>query len=154
MDAVSFPNADPAPVSPEAVPAARPHPNPSPEGEGLRITGYAAVFGLVDRAGDMVRAGAFADAVPVPLLWQHRGGAVGEILAIGEDARGLWIEADVTDPAVARLVRSGALRGLSVGYRATTARQGAWREILAARLVEVSLVAIPMQPAARVATVS
>src|SRR3546814_9933652 len=29
-----------------------PHPNPSPEGEGLRFAGYAAVFDRVDRGGD------------------------------------------------------------------------------------------------------
>jgi phage head maturation protease len=54
---------------------------------------------------------------------------------------------------VARLVRCGALRGLSVGYRALATQQGAWREVLRARLIEVSLVAVPMQAAARVEAV-
>lgn len=126
---------------------------PSPSGEGLRITGHAAIYDVVDRAADVFRAGVFAGAAPVPLLWGHRGGAVGEILAIGEGARGLWIEANVVDAGVARLVRSGALRGLSVGYRAVEARQGAWREVLRAELIEVSLVATPMQASARVETV-
>ena len=119
----------------------------------LRIQGYAALIDRVDRAGDVFRSGVFADAVPVPLLMQHGGAPVGEIWAIGEDARGLWIEACVVDPDVARMVRSGALRGLSVGYRALAARQGAWREVLRARLAEVSLVAVPMQAAARVETI-
>lgn len=127
---------------------------PSLAGRGVRITGHAAVFDRVDRAGDVFRGGAFAEAGPVPLLCQHRGAPVGEILAIGEDAAGLWIEADVADPEAARLVRSGALRGLSVGYRARSVRQSAYREIVAAVLVEVSLVAVPMQAAARVETVS
>ena len=118
----------------------------------VRIQGYAAVFDRVDRAGDVFRSGVFADAVPVPLLMQHRGEAVGEIWAIGEDARGLWIDACVADAEVARMVR-GALRGLSVGYRATSVRQGAWREVLRATLAEVSLVAVPMQAAARVETI-
>jgi len=100
-----------------------------------------------------MRVGVFSGAGPVPLLWGHRGSAVGEILAIGEDARGLWIEADVFDEGVARLVRQGALRGLSVGYRAVEARQGAWREILRAELIEVSLVETPMQASARVESV-
>jgi len=116
----------------------------------LRFQGHAAVFDLVDRAGDVVRRGAFAEAGPVPLLVQHRGPPVGEILAIGEGPRGLWIEAEVSDPEVARLARARALAGLSVGYRATATRQGVWREILRAELVEISLVAIPMQAAARV----
>ncbi len=129
-------------------------PDPSREREGgVRFQGYAAVFDRVDRAGDVFRPGVFADATPVPLLVQHRGAAAGEILAIGEDARGLWIEACVADPAIARLVRCGALRGLSVGYRALAVQQGAWREVLRAQLVEVSLVAVPMQAAARVEAV-
>lgn len=131
-----------------------PTPDPSRKREGsLRVQGYAAVFDLVDRAGDVFRVGVFADALPVPLLVQHRGEPVGEILAIGEDRRGLWIEASVADAEVAALVRGGALRGLSVGYRALATRQGVSREILKARLVEVSLVAVPMQAAARVEAV-
>jgi HK97 family phage prohead protease len=119
----------------------------------MRVQGYAAVFGLVDRAGDVIRAGAFGDVGVVPLLWQHRGEPVGEICAIGEDARGLWIEAEVVAPEVVRLVRSGALRGLSVGYRPLVVVQGAYREIRRAALAEVSLVAVPMQAAARVEAV-
>lgn len=120
----------------------------------IRVEGYAAVFDAVDRAGDVVRRGAFADAVCVPLLVQHRGRVVGRIEAIGEDARGLRVVAVVADAGVARAVASGALGGLSVGYRARSVRQGARREILRATLAEVSLVAVPMQPAARVERLS
>ncbi len=120
----------------------------------IRIGGYAAIFDRVDRAGDVIRPGAFAGAVPVPLLRQHGGAAVGEMLAIGEDGAGLWIEAEVADAETARLVRAGALRGLSVGYRARAVTHGAWRRIERAELIEVSLVAQPMQPAAIVRAIS
>jgi HK97 family phage prohead protease len=120
----------------------------------IRVEGYAAVFDRVDRAGDVVRRGAFADVACVPLLVQHRGRAVGRIEAIDEDARGLRVVAVVEDAGVARAVRSGALAGLSVGYRARAVRRGVWREILRAELAEVSLVAVAMQPAARVERVS
>lgn len=116
----------------------------------MRIVGYAAVFDRVDRAGDVIRRGAFADARVVPLLMQHRGGAVGEVLEIGEDARGLRVAARIDDATVARLVRARALPGLSVGYRARVVEQGAWRAIRRAELVEISVVAVPMQPAARI----
>jgi HK97 family phage prohead protease len=116
----------------------------------LRFAGHAAVFDRPDRAGDVMRRGVFADTVAVPLLWQHRGAPVGRLTAIGEDDAGLRVEGEVDDPLIARLVRCGALPGLSVGYRARATRQGAWREILRADLVEVSLVAVPMQPAALV----
>ena len=118
----------------------------------VTFAGYAAVFDRVDRAGDVVRRGAFGAVSCVPLLWAHGGAAVGTVTAIGEDAVGLRVEGSVLGEA-AGLVRSGAVAGLSVGFRAVRARQGAWRELLAVELVEVSLVRVPMQPLARVAWV-
>ncbi len=120
----------------------------------MRFQGHAAVFDRVDRAGDVFRAGAFAGAGVVPLLWQHRGNPIGTLTAVGEDGRGLLVEGFIADPDAARLVRSGALPGLSVGFRAVRARQGAWRELLQVELVEVSMVAMPMQPLARVQIIS
>ena len=58
--------------------------------------------------------------------------------------------ARVDEPRVAALVRSGALSGLSIGYRAHGAWRGRVRALTAVELVEVSLVALPMQPGARV----
>lgn len=116
----------------------------------LPFAGYAAVFDRVDRAGDVLRAGAFAPVGAVPLLHAHRGHSIGRITAIGEDARGLRIAGVIETPEVARLVRCGALTGLSVGYRPLAVRQGARRELLRVVLAEVSLVAVPMQPLARI----
>ncbi|WP_321163386.1 HK97 family phage prohead protease [Sphingomonas sp. Leaf38] len=116
----------------------------------VAFAGYAVVFDVVDRAGDVMRRGAFADARVVPVLWQHRGAAVGVLSVVAEDARGLRVEGVVEDLELARLVRSGAVAGLSVGYRAVRVRQGARRELLEVDLVEVSLVAVPMQALARV----
>lgn len=124
----------------------------------VRFAGYASVFDRVDRGGDVVRAGAFAESLKagraVPLLWQHRPGApVGVIETLMEDARGLRVVARVTHPAAAALVARGALAGLSFGYRVGAARGANPRELLALDLAEVSLVAQPMQPAARVIAV-
>lgn len=121
----------------------------------VRFAGYASVFDRVDRGGDVVRAGAFAASLrarrAVPLLWQHRPGAVvGTIEALAEDARGLRVVARVTHPAAAKLVARGALTGLSFGYRVKAARGENPRELVMLDLAEVSLVAAPMQPAARV----
>lgn len=120
----------------------------------VAFAGYAAVFDVVDRAGDVMRRGAFQRAGVVPLLWQHRGAAVGSLSVVAEDARGLRVEGVVADPELARLVRAGAVAGLSVGYRATSVRQGVRRELLSVELVEVSLVAVPMQALARVEVVN
>lgn len=116
----------------------------------LSFGGYAALFDRVDRAGDVMRAGAFAGAGSVPLLCQHRGEAVGRITAIREDDRGLRVEGVVEDEAIAALVRGRRLGGLSVGYRPLSVRQGGRRELLRVTLAEVSLVAVPMQPLARI----
>ena len=115
----------------------------------LDFAGYAALFDRVDRAGDVTRTGAFGPPVSVPLLWQHRGSPVGRVTA-AEDARGLRVTGTIDDPEAARLVRSGAVRGLSVGYRPRIVHQGAHRELLRVDLAEVSLVAVPMQPGALV----
>ena len=116
----------------------------------LSFAGYAAIWDRLDRAGDVMRRGAFAGAEHVPLLWQHRGQAVGRIATLAEDDTGLSVEGTVDDPTLAALVRSGAVAGLSVGYRPRVVHQGAARAILSAELLEISLVTVPMQPLARV----
>ncbi|MCW2763799.1 MAG: peptidase [Marmoricola sp.] len=115
-----------------------------------RFAGYAAVFDAVDRGGDVVRKGAFKVASRVPLLWQHRGKPVGEIEWLGEDSRGLRVIGRVEDSKLAGLVAAGAVSGLSFGYRVREAKRGRVREIIELELMEVSLVASPMQPLARV----
>lgn len=119
----------------------------------MRFAGYAAVFDRPDSGGDVVRKGAFAEALKrageVPLLLQHKGQPVGRIEHLSEDRRGLRVIAQVIDGRVGELVRRG-LRGLSFGYRVREARSaGAMRELRALDLVEVSLVARPMQRLAR-----
>lgn len=115
-----------------------------------RFAGYAAVFDAVDRGGDVVRKGAFRVAGPVPLLWQHSGKPVGAIEWLGEDSRGLRVIGRVDDAKLAGLVAAGAVNALSFGYRVREARRGRHREITRLDLMEVSLVASPMQPLARV----
>ncbi len=127
----------------------------------MRFAGYAALFDRVDRGGDVVRKGAFARAVAagparVPLLWQHLPGQpIGRIERIAEDARGLRVIGRLSARSAAgreaaALLRDGAVGGLSFGYRIKQKRDGAHRELTDLDLVEVSLVTMPMQPAARV----
>ncbi|PZO91385.1 MAG: HK97 family phage prohead protease [Sphingomonas sanxanigenens] len=119
----------------------------------MRFAGYAAIFDVEDRGGDVVRRGAFAGASrEVPLLWQHRPGEpIGRIAMIAEDRRGLRVIGDLPDDApAAEALRAGAVTGLSFGYRVKGARGSRPRELTALDLVEVSLVAMPMQPLARV----
>lgn len=122
----------------------------------IRFAGYAAVFDRPDKGGDIVRKGAFLRAIErageVPLLWQHKPGAViGRIEHLSEDKRGLRVIAAVADVRAAGLLAGGKVDGLSFGYRVREAKsEGAHRELTELDLVEVSLVANPMQPKARV----
>jgi hypothetical protein len=124
---------------------------------GLRVAGYASVFDVADRSGDVVARGAFAEAsAPLPLLWQHKiDEPIGFIEALAEDTRGLRITARIVAQGrgaeAAALVRAGAITGLSFGYRvkaASPVRTG--RRLERLELVEVSLVTFPMQREARV----
>lgn len=133
----------------------------------MRFAGYAAIFDRPDRGGDVVRAGAFErtlrrGAAAVPLLWQHDSGRpIGRVEYLREDKRGLRVIARLSGGAAGReaaaLLKDGAVRGLSFGYRVRAAsgpstgsgRMGL-RELRELDLVEVSLVTLPMQPKARV----
>ena len=122
----------------------------------MRFAGYAALFNRPDKGGDVIRKGAFARTLgqtgEVPLLWQHKADAVvGRIEHLSEDERGLRVIAAVGDERARRLLESGKVDGLSFGYRVREAKSaGAHRELISLDLVEVSLVANPMQPTARV----
>lgn len=126
----------------------------------MRFAGYAAIFDRPDRGGDVVRPGAFARSVgrgpgAVPLLWQHAPGRpIGRIEYLKEDRRGLRVIARLSEGAagreVAALLKEGAVRGLSFGYRVREASGEGPRELSDLELVEVSLVTFPMQPKARV----
>lgn len=123
----------------------------------LRIAGYASVFAVPDKGGDVVVPGAFADAAaPIPLLWQHQPNEpIGFVDSLKEDDRGLRITARIVangrGAQAAALVQAGAIDGLSFGYRvkaASPTRSG--RRLERLELVEVSLVTFPMQREARV----
>lgn len=128
----------------------------------MRVAGYAAVFGRRDRGGDVVRRGAFAASLAhgaavagVPLLWQHRAELpIGRIERLAEDGHGLRVIARLDDSAAGRAAAArvrGGLDGLSFGYRVREGRRTeAGRVLDTLDLIEVSLVAVPMQPAARV----
>ena len=130
------------------------------ERNSMRFAGYAAVFGHPDSGGDIIRPGAFAASITsareVPLLWQHKAGAViGRVEQLSEDRRGLRVIAELGGGEearrAARLLGAKKLDGLSFGYRVKKAgRKDGLRELVELDLVEVSLVAEPMQPRARV----
>lgn len=130
----------------------------------LSFAGHAALFDVIDRGGDIIRRGAFAAArPPVPLLWQHDPARViGRIDMLREDALGLAVAGTIdgrpgTADSVLALLRERQIDGLSFGYRVRASRPGPpgrngrpSRELLSVEIVEISIVAQPMQPAARI----
>ncbi|MEM5517890.1 HK97 family phage prohead protease [Henriciella sp. AS95] len=122
--------------------------------KAILIEGYAALFGAPDLSGDVIRAGAFARSLKrggLPMLLQHRSGAVaGRWTRLIEDGRGLFVRGLIEGEGARKLVALG-LDGLSIGFRARlwTPRVEGGRALSDVDLVEVSLVAEPMQPLAR-----
>jgi HK97 family phage prohead protease len=134
--------------------------------EGVRIEGYASLFGVPDQGGDVVRAGAYARSLErlraegraVKMLWQHDAAEpIGVWETVIEDARGLRVAGRLL-PEVARgreaaaLIGAGAVDGLSIGFRTVKSeRDAAGRRVLhEIDLWEVSLVTFPMLSEARI----
>lgn len=124
------------------------------------ISGVAWKFGTPDRIGDWIEPGAFKGAkLPLPMLFGHDiNDPVGTWDAAEEKADGLHIAGKLLVDDVARarevraLVKSGAVRGLSIGFitKKASARAGGGRTIKSLELLEASLVTIPMHADAKV----
>ncbi|MAS05267.1 MAG: HK97 family phage prohead protease [Ahrensia sp.] len=138
------------------------------KGQGI-IEGYASTFHNVDTYGHIFRKGAYASSLarqaaegitPV-MLWSHRATEpAGKWTEIYEDRFGLYVrgklnlETDTGRKAYAHL-KEQDITGLSVGVRIIAEQPGpnGTTEITEAELVEISLVAVPANSAARVTTV-
>ena len=92
---------------------------------GLRIAGYAALFGVADAGRDTILPGAFRETLrarrtPFPLYWQHHPEQrIGWVETVGEDGRGLRVIATIDNPMgrAGRMLRAHKVSGLSFGYR-------------------------------------
>lgn len=134
--------------------------------EALAIEGYASLWGMADLNRDVTVKGCFDQslaargAAGVRMLHQHEDAPVGVWDAMTEDERGLWVRGRVMDWSPGgrfcqALVRAGALDGLSIGFKAVTARRdGPLRVLSGVDLWEVSLVTFPMLPGARLTVVN
>ena len=134
--------------------------------DGLNIEGYASLFGLRDKGGDLVMAGAYkrslaalsAAGQSVKMLWQHDPAQpIGVWDEVREDSRGLFVRGRILADAArgreaAALVAAGAIDGLSIGYRTLRAQKdaGGGRALCDLELWEVSLVTFPMLQQARI----
>ena len=124
------------------------------------ITALAWPFGKADRIGDMIMPGAFSKAkFPLPILFGHDQReplgvwSEGQEKANGFHLTGRMLVEEVTRAREVRaLIRAGAVKGVSIGFRTIRAdrRADGIREIKEVELLEASIVAIPMHPGARV----
>lgn len=130
------------------------------------IAGVGAAFGNVDQGRDRILFGAFTKSLAerggraVPMLLHHdQRRPIGAWTKLTETPAGLAVEGKLTlatrDAQEAyALAKDGALTGLSIGYDVKRqVHQKDARDLHEVGLHEVSLVAIPMNPLARVASV-
>jgi HK97 family phage prohead protease len=126
----------------------------------MMMEGYAALFGVADQSGDIVRAGAFRASLArrvglLPMLVEHeRRLHAGFWTDAREDGRGLFLRGAIRDdaPGAARAKKMIArgINGLSIGFIPLVAhRNRAGRVIEDIELLEVSIVTHPMQSQAR-----
>ncbi len=135
--------------------------------ENGTFAGYASVFGVIDSQNDVVIRGAFADSLrgrvgEIKLLWQHdMREPIGMIEELREDEQGLYLKGRLLmEVGRAReayaLLKSGAVKGLSIGYSPRRYRidpDSGIRSLAAVDLWEVSLVTFPANEAAFVTVV-
>lgn len=134
------------------------------------IEGYASVFSLLDRGGDIVMPGAFRKSLGAwkkkkqmpPMLWQHDPhNPIGVWTDMEEDEKGLKVKGVlITKVRQAEeahaLIKEGAVNGLSIGYstkKADIDRTTGARKLIEVELWEISPVTFPMMPEAQISGV-
>lgn len=129
--------------------------------------GYASVFNGVDSYGDMIMPGAYAQTIknrarPVSMFFNHIArrqdmpSKIGVWDSFEEDSKGLLVSGRLTKghptaDAVLASMKSGAISGLSIGYRVApggSEKDGKIRKLSRIDLVEVSIVDDPADAAA------
>jgi HK97 family phage prohead protease len=134
-----------------------------PDDQG-HFTGYAAVFGNVDKGNDVIEAGAVTKTLrenpDVPIFWVHNyvkvpigiGHLVSDGKGKGVRIEGqLFLETSELAREVFGAMKAGAVKGLSIGYNTLKRTfKGAVRYLQEVTIGEVSLCPFPMNPLAEV----
>lgn len=121
--------------------------------------GRLAVYGIMDEQGDICEPGCFTKTLregssTVPLLWSHDQARPIGALQLRDSPTALVAHGKLTLSVQAareayELMKAGAVRGLSIGYRVVKDKiEGEARRLKELRLYEGSLVAIPANPLA------
>ncbi|SEM40788.1 hypothetical protein SAMN05192583_0082 [Sphingomonas gellani] len=139
----------------------------------MTFSGYGSVFGNVDSYGDVIAAGAFAESLAehkaagtLPLMLLNHDAwdslPIGVWTGMEEDSHGLKVTGQLLDTSMGRdtytALKSGAISGLSIGFRAKSfdlraTQDDPLRTLTAVDLIEVSVVTLPANVKARVQAV-
>jgi HK97 family phage prohead protease len=128
--------------------------------DGIVFTGYASVFNVLDRNGDIILPNAFNDSLNsagvIKVLLEHdHTKPIGLITSLTQDEYGLLVVAkifadnkDAED--VILMLQNGTLDSLSIGYLIDESyiNNNEQKVIKKAQLLEVSVVAVPANPLA------
>lgn len=149
---------------------------------GMRFSGYGAVFGNIDKGGDLIEPGAFADFLAdvrkgkqewPAMLSQHGGMGltaqdvtpVGLWHDLAEDGKGLRSDGEFADTergrelyVLGKMKPRPAITGLSIGYIAKESVPRSKpdeprRRLKRIDLIEISPVTFPMNGKARISSV-
>lgn len=126
--------------------------------------GRLAVYGNVDEAGDVCEPGCFTKtlregASSVPLLWEHDASTPLGTLQLTDTptallAKGRLVMEVPKAREVLALMKAGAVRGMSIGYRVVKQMMaGEVRRLKELRLFEGSLTPLPLNSQAIVTAV-
>lgn len=125
------------------------------------VSGYGAVFGNVDRTGDIIHKGAFKKTISenkgsVVMVANHKQDKpVGRVTSMEEDDYGLKFSGYTSNTESGQeykqLMKDGVIDSFSIGYKVTKwdRNEHGGRNIYELKLFEISPVAIPMNPEAK-----
>lgn len=126
------------------------------------ITGIASTP-TADRMGDVVKPEGAKFTLPIPLLWQHRADQpIGTVTEAKVTKRGIEIVATIAKGVSEEidrawgLIRSGLVRGLSIGFRGLDTEQipNSWGVVFNSwEWLELSAVTIPANSEATITAV-
>jgi len=132
-------------------------------GDAGTFEGYGSVFGNVDAYKEIVEPGAFRESlmqIGMPsLLWQHNSDQpIGVYTEVREDDKGLFVKGELNlevqqGKEAYSLLRQGALKGLSIGYRARKREYDEVSRIARLKQVDLYEVSLVTFPANRLASV-
>jgi HK97 family phage prohead protease len=138
--------------------------------EAGEITGYASVFHTLDAAKDIVMPGAFKKSLNQwhrrekwpKMLWNHDPTCpIGTWTKMEETSHGLYVEGKILTHIqkgneVYQLLKSGAIEGLSIGYRVNESTFDPTKKAKILKqldLIEVSFVTFAANPDAQILSV-